>query len=148
MIMDDYLEFADALASPTAIAKALLGDVVDSDIARNLGGDKALYLVIQVTEAFTSAGAATVQFILASDGGAVIAVDGSATEHLKTNDIPKATLVVGYQVAFALPPETPDYERYLGVLVEVKTATLTAGKVNAFLTMNPSAPKSYPDASN
>jgi hypothetical protein len=40
------------------------------------------------------------------------------------------------------------YERYLGLWETVATATVTAGKINAFLTLNPAAYTNYPDATN
>jgi hypothetical protein len=101
-------------------------------------------LVIQVDTAVTSDGSATVSFELASDAGASIATDGSATVHFATGAIPKATLVAGYTaVAVALP--MGPYERYLGILQNVGTAALTAGKVNAFLTHDVSKWTAYAD---
>lgn len=147
MILDERLEFADALALDTGAAAAhLLGDVVDLSVARNIGLGLPLYLVIQVDTLVESAGAATVQFQLASDAQAAIATDGSATIHGETIAIPKATLVAGYQKLIPLPREgdTP-YERFIGVLYTVGTAALTAGKVNAFITAAPPAWKAIDD---
>ena len=45
-----------------------------------------------------------------------------------------------------LPVEGVVYERYLGILATIGTTTVTAGKINAFLTMNPSKWKAYADA--
>ncbi len=142
MILDERNEFADATAlSTAATGLALVGDVID------LGTDGVndvdnMYLVVQVDTAVTSAGSATVEFQLASDAQAAIAVDGSATVHFKSAAIAKATLVAGYQVcAVALPKGT--YERYLGILQNVGTAALTAGKINAFLTNDPNTWKAF-----
>lgn len=147
MILDNNLEFADATTIPTATGRALLGDVIDlQEIGRDVGNGQRLFLVISVDTAVTSAGAATVQFILASDAQAAIAADGTATEHYASDDIPKATLVAGYQLVIPLPSHFPTYERYLGVLTNPAVAALTAGKVNAFLTLDPQVSKSYPDA--
>jgi hypothetical protein len=140
MVIDDRGEFADATALSTAgTGLALVGDVVNLSVAKGIGANIAnpLYLVISVDTTITSAGAATVAFVLASDAQAAIAVDGSATEHFRTRAIPKATLVAGYQLVFAVPPPQPDYEQYLGILQDVGTAALTAGKINAFLTATP-----------
>ena len=142
MILDKRNEFADAAAlSTAATGLALVGDVVD------LGTDgindvDEVYLVINVDTAVTSAGAATVEFQLASDAQAAIAVDGSASVHFKSLAIPKASLVAGYTaVAVELPKG--QYERYLGVLQNVGTAALTAGKINAFLTQTPVTAKAF-----
>jgi hypothetical protein len=135
MILDERNEFADATAlSTSATGRALVGDVIDlGATSSDIGNGEQMYLVIQVDTAVTSGGSATVSFELASDASASIATDGSATVHAVTAAIPKASLVAGYvAAAVALPIGT--YERYLGILQNVGTAALTAGKVNAFLT--------------
>lgn len=149
MILDERGEFCDATALNTgAPASFLIGNVIDlSTTTRNMGAGEDLYLVIQVTTAVTSAGAATVQFHLASDAAAAIAVDGSATYHYSSAAIPKATLVAGY-TAVAVKISSGTYERYLGVLQTTGTAAVTAGAVNAFLTKDISAWTAYADASN
>lgn len=146
MILDKRTEFADATAlSIAATGLALVGDVID------LGTDgindvDEVYLVVQVDTAVTSAGSATVEFQLASDAQAAIATDGSASVHFKSVAIPKASLTAGYTaVAVELPKG--QYERYLGILQNVGTAALTAGKINAFLTMVPVTAKAFPSPS-
>jgi hypothetical protein len=142
MILDERNEFADATAlSTAATGLALVGDVIDlgTDGVNDVEG---MYLVVTVDTAVTSGGAATVEFQLASDAQAAIAVDGSATVHAKSAAIPKATLVAGYQ-AFVVALPKGQYERYLGILQNVGTAALTAGKVNAFLTNAPATWKSF-----
>jgi len=136
MILDERAEFCDATALNTGAAGIyLIGDVMDLTVARDIGNADDLYFVVQVDTAVTSAGAATVQFTLASDAQAAIATDGSATAHFASAAIGKATLIAGYTaVATKLPREGVTYERYLGVLQTTGTAALTAGKVNAFLT--------------
>lgn len=149
MYLDEYLEFGDAEALDTSGAGiSLLGDVVDlGATGEDIGNGEPLYLVIQVTTAVTSAGAATAQFHLASDAAAAIATDGSATVHLETGAIGKATLVAGATVVLPIPPaDTITYERYLGVLVTVGTAALTAGAVNAFITHDVANWKATADA--
>lgn len=137
MYLDSRLELADATAlSTSATGLALIGSQVDTSVARDLGQIDDLFFVVTIDTAVTSAGAATVSFILASDASAAIAVDGSASEHVISPAYGKATLVAGFvAVVVELPFEagTP-YERYLGLLQNVGTAALTAGKVNAFLT--------------
>lgn len=148
MIMDQRNEFADATAlSTAATGLALVGNQIDIGAAvRDVGNGEPVYLVINVDTAITSAGAATVEFWLVSDAQAAIAVDGSATVHAKTAAIPKATLVAGYQVVITLPPHLPAYEQFLGILQNVGTAALTAGKINAFLTMDSALYRAYNDA--
>ena len=144
MILDERLEFCDATAVANDAGTFLLGDVID------LGGDgldgnsDGLYLVIQTdTEVITGGSAGTAIFKLASDAQAAIAVDGSATVHLTsatlvTDDAAanSAALNAGGTILVAeLPRGT--YERYLGILLVVGTTTITAGKINAFLTNDP-----------
>ncbi len=133
MILDKRNEFADATAlSTAATGLALVGDVID------LGSDGIndvdhIELYIAVDTAITSGGSATVEFQLVSDAQAAIAVDGSATVHFKSAAIPKATLVAGF-VAVEVTLPKGQYERYLGIVQNVGTAALTAGKINAGLT--------------
>lgn len=140
MWLDELNEFADALALNTGAAGTyLVGDVIDLGAgSKPLYDLDDLYLVITIDTAVTSGGSATVQFILASDAQAAIAVDGSATQHWASAAIAKATLVAGYVVAIVELPKQPVYERYLGILQVTGTAALTAGKFNAFLTLDPS----------
>lgn len=146
MILDKRNEFADAVAlSTAATGRALVGDVIDlGEVSQDIGNGEGLYLVVQVDTAVTSAGAATVSFELASDAQAAIAVDGSATVHFASAAIPKASLIGGFMaVAVELP--LGNYERYLGIIQNVGTAALTAGKVNAFLTHDVAKWKAYAD---
>ena len=148
MILDERNEFCDATALNTgAAASYLIGDVIDLGATpANMGVGEDLYLVIQVdTTVDSAAEALTLQFHLASDAQAAIAVDGTATYHFSTGVIAEATLVAGYQIAAVkLPAGT--YERYLGILQTTAVEAVTAGKVNAFLTRDINAFKAYPNA--
>lgn len=153
MLMDELGEFLDdANLSQAGTSLVLIGDVIDLGAAAKpiIDGPHQVYLVIKIgTVAVASGGASTVQFFLASDAQAAIAVDGSATIHWSSAAIPKATLVAGYYVAkVPLPANSPEYERYLGILQLTGTAALTAGKVDAFLTLNPPTWTPLADASN
>jgi hypothetical protein len=133
MILDERSEFADATAlSTAATGLALVGDVIDlgTDGINEVDG---LDFYVTVDTAVTSGGSATVEFQLVSDAQAAIAVDGSATVHYKSAAVPKATLVAGYTVVNIKLPKG-QYERYLGILQNVGTAALTAGKINSGLT--------------
>jgi hypothetical protein len=154
MIIDTLGQFASKVAlSTAATGLALVGDVIDlgappqGSVFRDVGNGEPVYLVITIDTAVTSGGAATVSFVLVSDAQAAIAVDGSASQHFATAAIAKATLVAGFQVAvIALPMDGGvPYERFLGILQNVGTAALTAGKFNAFLTRTPAAWKAYTD---
>jgi hypothetical protein len=146
-IIDSTLQFCNATAlSTAATGLALVGNVIDLTVARNVGNGRPLFLVITVTTAPTSAGAAPVQFILASGAVAAVPVDGSATQHYASAAIPKATLVVGYQLIVPLPLELPAYQEFLAIQQNVGTAALTAGAITAELVLDPPQSKTYPQS--
>ncbi|MBU0593358.1 MAG: hypothetical protein KKH74_06420 [Gammaproteobacteria bacterium] len=142
MILDKRNEFADAVSVAAVAGTALIGDVIDlGGVSQDIGNGEGLYLVIQTdTEIITGGVAGTIQFALASDAQAAIAVDGSATSHfvsasLVTDDAGANSAQLnagGVIAAVELPYGT--YERYLGILCTIGTTTVTAGKINAFLT--------------
>lgn len=158
MILDELTEFADATSVAAAAGTALIGDVIDlGTAARDVGNGEPVYLVITVdTEIITGGVAGTINFKLASDAQAAIATDGTATVHFQTRDFVTddaaandAILNAGGVLAcIALPTEGPVYERFLGILATIGTTTVTAGKINAFLTKNPGKWKAYPNAAN
>lgn len=149
MIMDDRLEFCDAQALNTGgAASYLLGDVLDLQVARDIGRGEPMYLVITIDTLPVSA-TGTVSFSLASDAQAAIATDGSATIHYTTPAKLAADMSVGQVLAaVALPMEGPVYERYLGILQTTAVAAFSAGKINAFLTHDVGLWKAYADATN
>lgn len=155
MILDERTEFADATSVAAVAGTALIGDVIDLGAAGiDLGRASDLWFVITVDTSIITGGAAgTIQFQLVSDAQAAIAVDGSATVHFSsgtfvTDDDALNALDAGAMaVCVRLPAEPPVYERYLGVLAVIATTTVTAGKINAFLTPDTGyAKKFYPDA--
>lgn len=167
MILDERTEFADATSVILAAGTAVLGDVIDT---QGLGGDGSklgnardlgvagddLWLVIQTdTEVITGGSAGTIQFFLVSDALATLGagVVASCTEHwrspaLVTDDSAAndAKLNAGGVIACVQLPAGVLYERYLGILFTTATADTTAGKVNAFLTHDPSLWRAYADA--
>lgn len=147
MILDTRSEFADGLAASAAAGTALVGNVMDlGPEVYDPGHKNPLYFVVQVDTTFTSGGAATVQFKLATDAQAAIATNGTATDIILSPVIPFATLVAGYKFVRPLPPAL--YERYMGLLVVTAAATTTAGAVSAFLTPEPALWRSVADAVN
>lgn len=147
MIMDARTLFAEEVAIGGSTGRRLVGDVIDLSNARDIGLSD-IWLVIICTTDFTSGGSATVQFELVSDAQAAIAVDGSATEHLVTSDMDYSGIDAGDRILVSrLPVEASGapYERYLGIIANVSTAALTAGKISAFLTMDPPVRKLYPN---
>ncbi len=157
MILDERNEFADAVSVAAAAGTALIGDVIDLGTAsRDIGAGEDLYLMITTdTEIITGGSAGTIKFQLASDAQAAIATDGSATVHFDTGTIVTDDaaandnrLNAGGVIACVALPQGAVYERYLGILAVIATTTVTAGKINAFLTKDPSAWRPYADAVN
>lgn len=152
MIMDKLIEFADAQSVAAAAGTALIGNVIDlGAAARDMGSGKPVHLVITTdTEIITGGSAGTIKFQLVSDAQAAIATDGSATVHLDTGTFVtddaaanSALLNVGGIIYSAPIPHGAAYERYLGILAIIATTTVTAGKINAFLTLDPPIRRAY-----
>lgn len=155
MILDERLEFADAVSVAAAAGTALIGDVIDMETARDIGAGEPIYVVIQCATSIITGGAAgTIKFQLASDAQAAIATDGSATVHFDTGTFvtdgdDANALDAGAVIAvFALPMQGKVYERYLGILCTIATTTVTAGAINAFVTKDVSKWTAYPDGQN
>jgi len=142
MILDERGEFCDATALNTGAAGSyLLGDVVDLGVARDLGGDQALYLMVTVDTAATSGGSATGQFNLVTDDNSSLS---SPTVVVSSVAWPVASMTAGKTLmAVQLPMEGTAYERYIGIQQVTGTAAFTAGKVNAFLTTDVARWKAY-----
>jgi hypothetical protein len=154
MILDERLEFADAVSVAAAAGSAVLGDVIDlGSPVRDIGNGEQLFLVITVdTEVITGGVAGTLQFKLKSNATADLA--GTPTEHYAspafvTDDAGANDAELnagGVPVAVAIPMEGKPYQRYLVVERIIGTTTITAGAVSAFLTHDVSKWKSYPNA--
>lgn len=150
MIMDSRNEFADAVSVAAAAGTALIGNVIDLGAThRDIGNGKTVYLILTVdTEIITAGSAGTVKFQLASDSTADLAT--SPTIHYDSGTFAtgaaasNALLLAGKTLAvIALPLEGKVYERYLGILAVTATTTTTAGKINAFLTLDPAGWAAY-----
>ena len=148
MIMDKLAEFCDATALSTAgTGLAAIGTNLDLTLARDIGAGQPLYLVITVDTAVAGT-SSTVEFQLVSDAQDPPAADATETLHWASMAIPEATLVQGYTIVVPLPSVNPSYERYLGIQQNVGNAALSAGKINAFLTMDPHGWRAYPEGNN
>ncbi len=141
MLIDKNLEFASSQAvTATAISNVI--DLGATPTLKNIAPQgMPIYLVIQVDTSITQSGSGTNTISLESDSTADLAT--SATVHLSTGAIAKATLVAGYTLIYPLPV-VATYERYLGVRFTV-SETDTAGAYSAFLTCNPEVYTAYPD---
>lgn len=149
MILDERNEFCDATSLNTGAAGTYnIGDVIDLGVARNLGGDQALYLVVTVDTGITvAASTGTVQFQLVSDGTDTIATNGTQSIHAISKAHATSTTAIAagsVLMAAQVPLEgSTAYERYLSVQQVTGTTAINAGKVNAFLTTDVASWKSY-----
>lgn len=158
MIMDSRLEFGDANSVAAAASTISLLNAVDQGtVSRDLGNGEEIFLVVTVDTDIVGATAGTIQYRLvsaAADRTAPTAftspvvhaasqafttgTTGSSANKTKAGDI-------AWVVAL---PQGADYLRYLGVEAIIAGQTLTAGKVNAFLTKDKTMWKAYADAVN
>lgn len=149
MILDERNEFCDATSLNTGAAGTYnIGDVIDLGVARDLGGDQALYLVVTVDTGITvAASTGTVQFQLVSAGTDTIATNGTQSIHAisKAHATSTAAIAAGsVLMAVQVPLEgSTAYARYLAVQQVTGTTAINAGKVNAFLTTDVASWKSY-----
>lgn len=156
MILDANCEFCDAVSViGTAGATTLIGSQIDTNVIRDVGAGKPVYLVITVDTAIATGGTAgSISFKLASDDSASISTTTS-TIHIRTPEyvtddspvIPAGSVLLCQALPSGLYGDN-DYERYLGILMTVTTANTTAGKINAFLTLDPTGWVAYADAVN
>lgn len=170
-LFDKLAEFADAVSVAAAAGTTLLGSQIDLATAGlNIGDGEPLYLVLTVDTAIVTGGSAgTLHFRLVSDAQAAID-DTTCSIHVETPrfvtdddpTIPVGTVLGVYPLPICDQPVSrsvagvdvttgpgAQYERFLGIQAIVTTTTITAGKVNAFLTVTPpTSRKKYPKASN
>lgn len=95
------------------------------------GRGQDIALVVQVTETFASAGAATVtaELVMADDE----ALTSNLTVLRSSGAIDKALLTAGYQFRIGGVIPVGISQRYLGMRYTIGVATTTAGRVSAWL---------------
>jgi hypothetical protein len=148
MLTDRRTTFCDNTAIGGLTGRRALGDAIDLQSLRDIGADANVYLVVQMSVTATSGGAGTLQIELVTDAQDPPLVDGSATEHITSPVFALANLTAGSElIKMVLPIEGQgsSYERYLSIIANVGTAALTAGSINAFLTLQPPVHRSYRD---
>ena len=155
MIIDQRLEFADAVSVAAAAGTANLTNQIDlGTVSRDIANGEPMYLIVTVdTDIVTGGSAGTIAYQLASDDTASIATNGSQSIHATSkafvtgSTASTANFTKAGQVAWVLPlPQGVTYERYLGVQYVIGTTTTIAGKVNAFLTHDRTIWQAYNDA--
>lgn len=145
MFVDDKLEFCDNTAANGTGVSLLVGDVADRlNIPADLGTGQPMYLVIQVSTAYTASGT-SIEFQFRSS--TLVALTGGTTvTHLTTGAVSTvAILPVGTRWIFPLPGGTSSYQQYLGIWM-VTVGAVAGGSIDAFLTCDASAWRAYDDA--
>lgn len=133
MIFDATTLLSNAQAiTATAVSTNVidLGPIA-TGLTRDVGKGMETPFLIQVTEAFTAAGAATLTITLETDDNSGFS---SATTVWTSPAIPKASLVAGYVIIPEYIPRGVN-ERYFRLNYTVATGPMTAGKITAGVTM-------------
>ncbi len=150
MIMDALLLF-EPVAGTAVTATATSTNILDlanitgvSAITRDIGigGNFDMKIMVIVNTLFTAAGAATLQVQLqtAPDNGS--GLPGSWSNLAMSDAIPKASLVVGYELLRIDMPYGA--QRFLQLNYVVATGPFTAGKLNAEMVLDKPEALAYP----
>lgn len=146
MLLDKQNMFSDQQALAVAAGSVLSTNTIDLRPATtggphgtppsDYGMGNTPEVMAQITEAFTSAGAATlqVQVITADDA----ALTSNVTIHNQTRTYALAELTLGRR--FPLAIKAGIAQRYMGLRYVIGTATTTAGKVSAGFALGKQAP--------
>lgn len=160
MILDTLTTFAVDMDASQAAGTFNFTDVIDLGVdGRDIGNGQPVYLVLVCTGGadgiITGGAAGTIRFQLVSDATGTIATNGTQSVHLQTKeyvtDDAALNEIKNGDVFFvgAIPTGGNEpYERFLALQLVVSTTTTTEGTVSAFLTLDPTGWKSYPDATN
>ena len=152
--LDQALKFSDAQAITVSAASTNLYDITGAGsgnvppmsfgttglAAADMGMGEGIRpnILVSVAEAFTAAGAATLQIQVqaAPDNGS--GSPGTYTTILETAAIPKATLTLGANFQLPLPPLAVGevLPRFYRLNYVVATGPMTAGKLNSSLLLN------------
>lgn len=127
MITDANLTLS---ASQAVTVTAFSANTIDLGQARDIGAGEELNIYVNVEQAATAAGAATVNFQVVTSANANLS---TPTIIGQTDAIPKASLVVGLQIPIPVPRSVINQlgQRYLGLQYTVGTGPLTAGIFSA-----------------
>ena len=154
-MIDKLATFCTATSVAGSAGQALIGSQIDTlTLTSRPGAGQPVYLVIlTTTEIITGGAAGNITFKLKSDSTASISTTlADPTEicqslRFVTDDSAANSpeLNVG-GVIMCQPIDLRTAERFLGIVVQIETTTVTAGAVTAFLTLNPAAYLAYPNA--
>lgn len=103
----------------------------------------SMFLIIQVSEAFAGG---TSELQLVSSNTFPVPTNGSAKVHMTLGPRAAAALPAKQRFTRELPMDGEDYGQYLAILNVVTGATVTAGKLDAWLSFNKIDWKATPEA--
>lgn len=137
-IIDAALEFSTDQAVTAAAASE---NVVDISDARDIGVGKKMFVVIVVKESFTDTGSnSTLSVKVQTDDNEAF---GSPSDVADLLTIP-ALAAAGTQYVLALPAAVyNDYQQYVRLYYTPNNGDLSAGKLDAFVTLDPTQYKQY-----
>lgn len=147
MYIDARNELCDATALNTGAAGTyLIGNQPNlTTVTRDIGNGQPLYLIITVDTGITTAGSAgTLAFSLASDDSASVSTTTS-TVHFTTPALVTGSTAIAAGTVYCYPLPNGTYEQYLGLLQITGTTAVNAGKINAFITTDPTKWIATPD---
>lgn len=137
MLIDKRSTFARELSIPAAGGPAKFGDSLPLSVRSNLGIGESLWLVVNVPVAAVGGTSVALELITASDEAltANIASLGTLGTFLT------ASMTLGATLSITTLPQA-FYNTFIG-LRHTTTGVFTAGKLNAFLTMEPGQWRAY-----
>jgi hypothetical protein len=140
-ILDKFLQYSDKQAvTSTAVSTNVVdaGATKNANIGRDLGAGTPLYLMINVSQTFTAAGAGTLTATLQDS-----ADNSSWADIASLGTLSLAQLVAGMKYWVGLPIPT---RRYTRVNYTVATGPMTAGIVSAHIIDGANFNFAYPDS--
>tara|TARA_R110000851_G_scaffold287513_1_gene441503 strand:- start:11278 stop:11718 length:441 start_codon:yes stop_codon:yes gene_type:complete len=144
MLLDKFNTFAYAAATGNT-GTSVVGDVVDTgDVVRDLGAGQPIYLIANVDTAIAAGAGGTYQVVLTHADDAALTTNAENIVTSVAIDAAAGIEAGTRLITVALP--SVNYKRYLGVREIVAGANTTAGKINAFLTLDANSYKAYAQA--
>ena len=133
MILDAQNRFSNAQPVFSNGSSVRSTDVIDLQAIRDVGAGEIIYLLVQVTTAFTGGTSANFELITGSNE----AVDADVSVVVDTNPIPVASLAANTRFFVPIPEhKLPRGQRYAAVRTTC-VGNVTAGSITAAVTRNP-----------
>lgn len=132
MITDKNLQFATAQSIASAVGDIVSTNILDTQAAQDEGiGGGRFQFVWDITTVPTSAGAATIQFVIQTSADNSIWVDAALSPAYAYNAAP--VNAVGQACVQNIEP---GMRRYIRTVVRIGGATTTAGNVNSYAVLD------------